>query len=187
MKWATLVVLLLTAVSALADEDKLTEEPAGLVQARKAYEARIKAVVDPIKAGYLKRLNGMKRIFAAKGDSASADAVQQEIDSLAGNAAPVALTVPAGPAALTAPAAPSPIVGNWARPPGDLIIFRGDGTVSSGVLTGKWTCLDKNARTYQISWSGGKGDWLWMSADGATVIGKNMEGFSWTGKRMPGP
>jgi len=47
-----LVVLLLSTVPALA-EDTPTKEPAALVHARAAYEAKVKAAVDPIKAAYL--------------------------------------------------------------------------------------------------------------------------------------
>ena len=61
MKCATLVMFLLTTASALAEaqerslEDTPQQEPAALVQARKAYESEVKAAVDPIKASGLEQ------------------------------------------------------------------------------------------------------------------------------------
>lgn len=75
------VALLLSTVPALA-EDKPTKEPAALIKARATYDAKVKAAVDPIKAAYLKHLDGMMKEYGAAGDLESAQAVQKEIKSL---------------------------------------------------------------------------------------------------------
>jgi hypothetical protein len=155
-------------------EDTPAADPAALVTARKAYEAKVKAVLDPLKADYLKKLEGMKKDFGAKGDVASALAVQREIDSL----------TEAGTAT---------IVGKWDGFPGAGIAeFKADGTAkdNSGNITGKWACLDKKTRRYQTIWSNGWVDWYLMSADGSTltVAGhKNNQVLRYTVQKLPDP
>lgn len=166
MKCLTLVVLLLTTVSALA-QDKAAKEPAALVKERAAYEAKIKAVIDPITAKYLKKLSEMKKEFGGKGDLASAQAVQKEIERLTN--AKNAVT----------------IVGKWAWGGGTTVEFQKDGNVkqSSGP-TGKWTCWDQKTRRYQASWTNGYTDWLLLSSDGMSLDGKNNQGDAYSHQKI---
>jgi hypothetical protein len=155
-------------------EDTPAADPAALVTARKAYEAKVKAVVDPLKADYLKKLESMKKDFGAKGDVAAALAVQREIDNLS-------------------EAGTATIVGKWDGFPGAGIAeFKADGTAKdiSGNITGKWACLDKKTRRYQTTWSNGWVDWYLMSADGTTltVAGhKNNQVLRYTVQKLPDP
>jgi hypothetical protein len=132
------------------DGNQSTDEPAVFVKARDAYEAKVKAVVDPLKADYLKKLEAMKKEFGAKGDVASALAVEREIKSLT-------TTVT--------------LVGKWDYFNGNTIEILKDGTGKSrdGGFTAKWGCLDKKARKYQIVWSNGFIDLILMSPDGTTL------------------
>ena len=171
MKCGTLVVLLLATVTVLA-ADKPAKEPAALVQARKVYEAKIKAVVDPIKDAYVKQLEKMKRAYGAKGDLTSALAVQREIDSLTTAVKITKIT----------------IVGVWAWPGGSPVTFQEDGTAkASNGGTAKWTCLDKKTLKYQVSWSSGVVDWLLMSPDGTTLVIKNSRGETYTTQKLREP
>jgi hypothetical protein len=155
-----LVLLLLSTVSAFAD-DKPTQEPAALVQARKVYEAKVKAAVDPIRAAYLKQLDEMKKAFGAKGDLASAQAVQSEINSLG---------------------TPATIVGKWNLAANNYSVeFKADGTATTNTgPTAKWRCLDKKARTYQASWSNGDVALMLLSSDGSTLSVKNTRSIKKT-------
>jgi hypothetical protein len=155
-------------------EDTLTEDPAVLVTARKAYEAKVKAVVDPLKADYLKKLEGMKKDFGAKGDVASALAVQREIDSLN-------------------QAATATIVGKWSWSMDQTVEFKADGTAKNNRGDpAKWACVDKKTRRYKIEWSLGFIDWCLMPADGSTlaVASRNLKNntiYRFTAQRLPEP
>jgi hypothetical protein len=70
-----------TALPILAEEP-IAQEPPALVKARKDYEAKIKAVVAPLKADYLRQLDKMKKTLGGKGDVAGAQAVQKEIEAV---------------------------------------------------------------------------------------------------------
>ena len=141
-----------------------------LAKARRDYEAKIKAVVNPITAANMKKLDEMKKAYGAKGDLVSAQAVQKEIDSLS----------PTKPV-LT-------ILGKWAWVDRVTVEFLEDGTVkNSGGITGKWTCLDKKMGNYRVSWSDGGFDWMQMSRDGSALACKNNRDRIWTGQRLPEP
>lgn len=157
------VLLLLTTASAFA-ADKAVPDPAALVKARKAYDAKVKAAVDPITAAYLKHLEGMKKAYDGKRDVVAAQAVQNEIDSLTTTMS---------------------LVGKWTWGGEGTAEFWEDGscTHSSG-STGKWTCVDKKTRKYRVSWSSGYLNRLLMSADGTTILGKNNKGETWTAQRL---
>jgi hypothetical protein len=155
-------------------EDTLTDDPAVLVTARKAYDAKVKAVVDPLKADYLKKLEGMKKDFGAKGDVASALAVQREIDSLT-------------------QASTATIVGKWSWSYDQTIEVKADGTAKDNRGDpAKWVCMDKKTRRYKIEWSHGFIDWCLMSADGSTitVASRNLKNntiYRFTATRLPEP
>jgi hypothetical protein len=149
VKCATLVVLFLVVSPAFAAEP--SKEPADLVKARLAYEAKVKAAVDPIRADYLKTLDRMMRDFGAAGDLDSAQAVQQEIKTVAS----------------VAKAKPDGIVGKWAWALGLVVEFGQSGSASStNGDSGKWVCLDPRIRKYEVSWKSGSIDWMAVSADG---------------------
>jgi hypothetical protein len=153
-------------------EKKPAEEPAALVKARDAYEAKVKAVVDPIKADYLKKLEGMKKDFGAKGDVASALAVEREIKSLTATVS---------------------LIGKWDYFNGNTVEILADGTSKSrdGGFPGKWGCLDKKARKYQVIWSIGFIDLILLSPDGTTLTVVSYKGNAEVNKfiahRMPEP
>jgi hypothetical protein len=157
-------ILLLMALPALAQDkppekpavapavvgDKPTEEPSALVTARKAFEAKDKESVDPLKADYLMKLDGMKKDFGAKGDVTSALAIQREIKSLQAGA-------------LT-------IVGKWKWLDDNIVEYREDGTANDRVgYTAKWLCLDKRTHKYQVIWSQGYDVLMLLSPDGSTL------------------
>ena len=165
MKCAICAVLLLTMVSALAEE-KAAKDPADLAKLRKAYEAKVKAVVDPITTVYLKKLNEMKKAYGAKGDLESAQAVQKEIDSLT----------------TTKPKSAITIIGRWDWGDGNTMELKEDGTAkSSNGETGKWRCIDKKTHRYETSW----GNLMVMSSDGTTILLKSPNGRTGTVKRLP--
>lgn len=155
-------------------EDMPADDPAALVTARKAYDAKVKAVVDPLKADYLKKLEGMKKDFGAKGDVASALAVQREIDSLTQASAPT-------------------IVGKWSWSMDQTVEFKADGTAKNNRGDpAKWVCVDKKTRRYKIEWSLGYIDWCLMSADGSTLTVashnlKNNTIYRFNAQRLPEP
>jgi len=165
MKCAMLIVLLLTTVSAFA-EDKPAQEPADLVKIRKLYETKVKAAVDPITAAYVKKLDEMKKAYGAKGDLESAQAVQKEIESMS----------------TTKPA--MTLVGKWTWA-GGIAEFQKDGSGKCGNSTSKWKCLDKKAHKYQIVWAAGVTDWVQISSDGTTIFLKNNSGHTYTFQRLP--
>jgi hypothetical protein len=156
MKRAFFFLLIVIALPVLAD-DKQAAEPAALVQARKAFEAKVKEVVDPIKAAYLKKLESMKKEFGGKGDVTSAVAVQKEIDSLTEKKLD----------GLTRKKL-DPLVGKWDWLAGNVAQFFEDGTVKSTIDRGKWKCVDKKAGNYLVVW-GGTTDALVMSEDGLSL------------------
>jgi len=175
MKCAVFAILLLTAVSARAQESP-GKEPAALVKLRKAYEAKVKAAVDPITAAYLKKLDEMKKSYGAEGDLESAQAVQKEIESLTTNKPKSAVT----------------IAGTWSW--GNAIVkFQDDGSGTydadgrgQGLTSGRWKCLDKKKRTYQVSWSTGSVDLMLLSPEGDTMICRNTKSDkSYTSRRVP--
>jgi len=174
MKFAMLAVLLLTTFSAFA-EDKPAKEPTDLVKLRKAYDAKVKAAVDPITAAYLTKLDEMKKAYGAKGDLESAQAVQKEIEAMTSEKAKSQIK---RKSAVT-------IVGKWVWPSGETVEFQKDGTCKNGGgFTGKWNCLDNKARKYQASWTTGSVDSMVMSSDGATIVCTNR-GNIFTAKRLP--
>jgi hypothetical protein len=83
MKSLMFLVLILIPIPGLAQE-KADKEPAALAEARRVYEAKLKAVVEPLTTAYVKKLDQMKRQYGSKGDLASANAVQGEIAGLTG-------------------------------------------------------------------------------------------------------
>jgi hypothetical protein len=132
-----------------AVKDKPTESPDALAAARKDYEAKVKEVADPIKADYLKKLDGMKKDFGAKGDTASALAVEREIKNLS-----TVIT----------------IVGRWKWLDDNIVEFQDDGTAKDRAgHTAKWLCLDKQSRKYQVTWSQGFNDLILLSPDKSTI------------------
>jgi hypothetical protein len=155
-------------------EDTLTDDPAALVTARKAYDAKVKAVVDPLKADYLKKLESMKKDFGAKGDVASALAIQREIDSLT-------------------QASTATIVGKWSWSYDQTIEIKGDGTGKDNRGdAAKWACVDKKTRRYKIEWAHGFIDWCLMSADGSSLTvashnQKNNSIYRFNAQRLPEP
>ncbi len=178
MKCAMLIALFLTTATALA-EDKPAKEPADLVKIRKAYEAKVKAVVEPITAKYLEKLDEMKKAFGAKGDLESAQAVQKEIESMTPEKAAGKTTAKRTPAIT--------IVGKWTYFD-HIKEFRKDGTAgdSNGEWNQKWVCTDKKARMYQLIFLGGGLEEMQMSADGTTMTCTNKRnGGTWTSRRVP--
>lgn len=81
MKRMALLIVLITALPILAQEP-VPQEPPALVKARKDYEAKIKAVVAPITADYLRQLDKMMKTLGGKGDLAGAQAVKREIEAV---------------------------------------------------------------------------------------------------------
>ncbi len=61
------------------------KEPAALTQARKAYQAQVNSVLDPIKKKYLAQLEDLKKQLGGKGDLEGAGAVQREMEKLSIN------------------------------------------------------------------------------------------------------
>jgi hypothetical protein len=95
-----------------------------------------------------------------------------------------------GSPSVTSPAKKSAptIVGKWAWSDGGTAEFRGDGTAkSSNGNPGRWKCLDKKTRKYQVAWSNGAADWMLISSDGAGLTSKNTEGKTFTAQRLPEP
>jgi hypothetical protein len=144
----------------MAADGSQTKEPADLVRAKEIFEAKIKAVTNPITAAYIVKLEAMKKVYGAKGDLESALAVQKEIDRLATASAEMAL------------------VGKWAWRGEKVVEFFGDGLLkSSDGFTGTWKCLDAKARTYQASWNSGSVDTMALSSDGLELaIGNSKSG-----------
>jgi hypothetical protein len=172
MRFTILIVLILTTFSAIA-QDKPSKEPAALALARENYEAKIKAAVDPIKAAFLKHLETMKKAYGAKGDLESAQAVQNEIDSLTTTKPKPAVT----------------IVGKWSWNKSTTAEFREDGTAKcSDGNTGKWKCLDKKTHKYQTVWADGNFDRMQMSADGqSSTVKNNNTNNTFDAQRLPEP
>jgi hypothetical protein len=164
----TIVILSLAvsfcAVAFAGDAPSLTKEPAALAKARKTYEAKIKAAVDPITAEYVKQLEKMKRKLGADGDVAGAQAVQREIDSLKGTA---------------------PIIGEWSWPNGDTVTVSSDGSFrSSSGLKGSWKSVSKKEHRYQLIWSTGVVDAIALSANGDEISGRNNQGVAFSSRRV---
>ena len=167
MKRTLFVILFLIQLAGLPAfaQDKPSLDPPALVRARKAYEADVKAVVDPITDKYVKQLGDMKKDFGAKGDLASAQAVQREIDGLTSEVS---------------------LVGKWAWPIVGNAEFLEDGTSKAGGETGKWKLVDKKTRKYKVVWSSnGYIDLLTLSADGTTLSGRNNHGGTVHAERLP--
>jgi hypothetical protein len=140
------------AMPAIAGE-KPAKDPIALAKAREAYDAKVKVIVDPIKADYAKKLDGMKKDFGAKGDLASAQAVERELKSVTQAGVPT-------------------LVGKWLWSSKDALIVevRADGSAKgTNGTTGKWICIDKKARRFQVQWSNGWTDWIALSSDGFRI------------------
>jgi hypothetical protein len=170
MKCVVFVLFILTTLPVFA-EDKPANEPGDLVKLREAYEAKVKTAVEPITAAYLKRLEGMKRTYGANGDLVSAQAVQNEINSLATDA----------PKRKNAVA----IVGKWIGSNHINYEFYANNTskCSNGVV-GKWQCLDKKKRMYRVTWADGGFDRIVISADGDAFDKVNQRGETHTGSKL---
>ncbi len=178
MKCAMLVTLLLTTVTTFA-EDKPAKEPADLVKIRKAYEAKVKAAVEPITEAYLKKLDEMKKAYGAKGDLESAQAIQKEIESMTPEKAAAKTTTKSKATAKRK--AEVGIVGKWTWSD-HVIDFLEDGTFKlSNGDRGKWGCLDRKTRRYENS----LGNKMLLTADGTTMLVKNPNGTGFTSKRLP--
>jgi len=173
VKCATLVLMFLVVSPLFAGEP--SKEPADLAKARLDYEAKVKAAVDPITAAYLKQLDAMMKAYGAAGDLDSAQAVKAEIK--------------ARTAGQPSPAVPT-LVGKWLWPSGECVEVKpnGEAVWQANGGKGKWVCLDKKARRYEIAWKSGT-DYMILSADGSTAICKNgnpkSRGF--VAKRSPEP
>jgi hypothetical protein len=150
--------------------EKAAEDPAALVKARKSYETKVKAVVDPLKTEYLKNLEGLKKDFGAKGDVEAAQTMEREMKSQTS-----ILTV----------------IGKWYWLSKETVEFCEDGTAKSSFgITGKWICTDRKANRYQAVWSNGFTDGVTMSPDGfyLYIVGrKGNTRLTHTALRLPEP
>ena len=73
--------ILLCGFCAFAQKENVTE-PSDLTGARKAYQAKVRTVLDPITTDYRNQLEGLKKSYGARGQLTEALAIQKEIDSL---------------------------------------------------------------------------------------------------------
>jgi hypothetical protein len=150
--------------------EKLPEDPPALAKERKAYETRVKAVVDPLKSEYIRNLESMKKDFGAKGDVAAAQTIEREIKSQT---------------------TPLSIIGKWYWFDKQTVEFYADGSAKgSGGFTGKWICPDKKLRRYQVVWSNKITDGILMSPDGFYLycVGTNVNmRVTHTALRLPEP
>jgi hypothetical protein len=140
----------------------VADEPSALVQARKTHDAKLQKATETISEEYLKKLAELKQGFMAKGDLESALAVQKEIDKIN---------------------FPNSIVGVW-QWPSSKVEFKKDGTCKIANASGKWKCLDKKTKKYQIVWSTGFIDTVTLALDGKSLAGKNNRGDSFTVQRI---
>jgi hypothetical protein len=73
---------IMSATSVVAQSQGENREPIRLIQARSAYESRIKSATDPIRQQYTAQLEAIKRDLGAIGDATGAMAAQQEINRI---------------------------------------------------------------------------------------------------------
>ena len=164
----TMLVFSLLFTTLIFAQNVVNKEPVVLTRERIKYEASIKAAVDPITAKYLKTLDVMKKRFGGNGDLVSAQAVQDEIDRLTEKNQDKQV-----------------ILGKWFWAKQTSEFFKDGSATQTPNITGRWRCLNKSKRQYQVVWSHGYTDWIVISSNGNDLVLQNNKGTKHTGHRIP--
>ncbi|MGA2063417.1 MAG: hypothetical protein ABSG86_00530 [Thermoguttaceae bacterium] len=187
MKSWTLLLVVVYAGWSFGGEPPV-REPAALVAAREDYQGQIKALVEPITAEYLKKLDGLMKGFGAKGELESAQAVQAEMKLLAGLTAREAVSK----AEASKPAAPHcRVVGKWTwRSKGEIVEIHANGhctTSADRQRAGKWVAFGKEGYKFNITWATKDRTWLNGLAvidDSLCLVLDGSDGGTWAAKRI---
>ena len=148
-----------------SDAGNPPKEPPELAKARLAYEAELKAAIDPITAAYLRQLDKMMKHFGSQGDAESAKVAQDAINELS-RAKPLA-----APRAASVPS----IVGKWTWLNGIPRILPNARAKNSSGEIGNWRVTDEARGQYEVAWPSGYTDWIQMSVDGSEIVVANKD------------